>query len=47
MSDLLLGKSGQVAPERMKRLNQSKNNAQLWMFLVVKVKSVAVKNNIA
>ena len=44
MSDLLLGKSGQVAPERV---NQSKNDAQLWMFLVVKVKSVAVKNNIA
>ena len=44
---MLLGKSGEVAPERMKRLNQSKNNVQLWMFLVVKIKSVAEKNNIA
>ena len=31
----------------MKRLSQSRNNAQLWMFLVVKAKSNAVKNNIA
>ena len=29
----------------MKRLNQSGNNAQLQMYLVVKVKSDAVKNN--
>ena len=35
------------APERMKWLGQSKNNAQLSMCLVVKVKSDAVKNNIA
>ena len=33
--------------ERMKRLGQSGNNAQLWMCLVVKVKSQAVKNNTA
>ena len=44
---MLLGKSGVVAPEIMKRLSQNKNNAQLWMFLVVKVKSVTEKNNIA
>ena len=47
---MLIGKSrGQllIAPERMKRLDQSRNNAQLWMCLVVKVKSNAVKNNIA
>ena len=31
----------------MKRLSQSNNNTQLWMYLVVKVKSDAVKNNIA
>ena len=30
----------------MKKLNQSKNNVQLWMCLVVEVKSDAVKNNI-
>ena len=47
VSNMLLGKSGEVAPERMKRLSQSRNDAQLWMCLVVKVKSNAVKNNIA
>ena len=25
------GRSGEIAPERMKRLNQSENNAHLWM----------------
>ena len=47
VSNMLLGKSGEVAPERIKRLSQSRNDAQLWMCLVVKVKSNAVKNNIA
>ena len=49
VSNMLLGKSrGQlpIAPVRMKQLGQSGNNAQLWMCLVVKVKSDAVKNNI-
>ena len=32
---------------RKKRGSQSKNNTQLWMCLVMKVKSNAVKNNIA
>ena len=35
----LLGKSeGQllIVPERMERLGQSRNDAQLWMYLVVK-----------
>ena len=40
-------KSREIAPEGMKSLSQSRNNAQLWMCLVVKVKSDAVKNNIA
>ena len=31
----------------MKRLGQSRNNTQLWMCLVLKVKPDAVKNNIA
>ena len=47
---MLLGKSrGQllVAPERMKQLGQSQNDAQLWMCLVAKVKSEAVKDKIA
>ena len=33
--------------ERMKRWRQSKNNTQLWMGLVMEVRSDAVKNNIA
>ena len=50
VSSMLLGKSGgqlQIAPERMKQLGQSGKNTQLWMCLVVKVKSDAIKNNIA
>ena len=31
----------------MKSLRQSENNAHLWMCLVMKVKSDAVKNSIA
>jgi len=47
---MLLGKSrGQIiiAPERMKWLGQSGNDAHVWMSLVVKVKYNAIKNNIA
>ena len=50
MSDVLLEKSrGQllIAPEGMKQLGQSRNDAQLWMCLVVKVKSSVPKNNAA
>ena len=36
-----------MAPEGMKRLSESGNKAQLWACLVAKVKSDAVKNNIA
>ena len=35
-----------IAPERMKWLGQSGNDTQLWMHLVVKVKTDAVKSNI-
>ena len=45
-----LGKSGGqllTAPEGKKWLGQSRNDAQFWMCLVVKVKSHAVKNSIA
>ena len=42
-----LEKSREIAPKGMKRLSQSGNNAQLWMYLVVKVMSNALKNNIA
>ena len=44
---MLLKKSGEIAPEGMKRLSQSDKNTQLWMCLVVKVKSDALKNNTA
>ena len=47
VSNMLLEKEGEIAPERVKQLNQSRNNALLWMCLVVKVKSKTVKNNTA
>ena len=49
VSNMLLGKSGgqlQIAPERTKWLGLSGNDAQLWMCLVMKVKSDAIKNNL-
>ena len=46
-SNMLPGKSREIAPERMKRLGQSRNDTQLWMCLLVTVKSDAIKNNIA
>ena len=44
---MLLGraKGNLTAPERMKRLVQSRKGAQLWICLMVKVKFSAVKNN--
>ena len=50
VSNILLVKSGGellIAPERMKWLGQSGNNIQLWMCLVMKVKSYAAKRSIA
>ena len=44
---MLLDKSREIAPKGMKKLSESRHNAQLWKCLVVKVKSNAVKNNIA
>ena len=44
---MLLEKSGEITPERMKLLGQSGNDNQLWMFMVMKVKSDAVKNSFA
>ena len=41
MFNMLLGKSGEIAPER--ELGQSRNNIQLWMCLVVKIKSSDIK----
>ena len=44
---MLLEKSREITPQRMKRQSQSINNTQLWMSQVMEVKSDAVKNNIA
>ena len=38
--------TGEITPERMKRWGQSKNNTQLWIQLVLKVKSDTIKSNI-
>ena len=38
VSDILLKKSREIAPEGMKRLSQSRNDTQFWMCLVVKVR---------
>ena len=46
MPNMLLGKSKEITPERMKRWIQSENNALLWMGLVMEVESDAVKTNI-
>ena len=43
---MLLEKSGEITPKRVKRQSQSENNAQLWMLLVMEVKSDAVKSNL-
>ena len=45
--NMLLENNGKITAERMKTWNQSKNNTQLWMSLVMEVKSDAVKSNIA
>ena len=46
---LLWKRGGQllIAPGKMKLLGQRANDAQLWRCLLVKVKSDALKNNIA
>ena len=46
-ANMLLEIRGEITPERMKSLSQSGNDAELWLCLVVQVKSDAVKNNIA
>ena len=38
----ILGKSGEIAPERMKRLRRSGNDTELQICLVMKVKSNTV-----
>ena len=36
-----------ISPKRIEQLGWNRNNIQLWMCLMVKVKSDAVKNNTA
>ena len=43
--NMLLEISGEITRERVKRQSQSENNAQLCLWLVMEVKSDAVKNN--
>ena len=43
----LLEINGEITQERMKGWSQSKNNTQLWMWLVIEARSHAVKSNIA
>ena len=43
MPNVLLEISGEITPERLKRQSQSKNNTQLWMFLVIEARSDAVR----
>ena len=47
LPNMLLEKGVEIAPERMKRLSQSKNTAQSLMWLVMEVNSDTEKNNIA
>ena len=44
---MLLEISGELTPQRMKRQSQIENSTQLWMGLVMEVKSDAVKSNTA
>ena len=44
-SNMLWEISGEITPEQMKRQSQSKNNTQLWICQVMKVKSDTVKSN--
>ena len=43
VSNMLLEKNREIAPEGMRKLNQSGNNAQLWMCLVVRKKFNAMQ----
>ena len=44
---MLLEIGEEIIPERIKRHSQCKNNTELWMCMVMEVKSDAVKSNIA
>ena len=47
VSNMLLGNSGGqllIAPKRRKQVGQSRNDAQLWMCLVIEVKFDVTNN---
>ena len=44
---MLLESSREITPGRMKGWNQSKNNTQLWMGMVLEARFDAIKSNIA
>ena len=45
-TQMLLEKSGEITPKRMKTQRESKNNTQFWIRLVMEARSDAVKSNI-
>ena len=47
MSNILLGKSREIAQRKNEEDEPEWKQCQLWLYLVVKVKSDAVKNSIA
>ena len=44
---MLLKISREITPKRVKRQSQSKNNTQLWIWLVMEARSDVTKSNIA
>ena len=47
VANMILEKSGEITPERMKKQSQSKNNTQLQVWRVMEVKPDAIKSDIA
>ena len=43
MPNTLLEISGEITPERLKGQNQSKNNTQLWMGLMIEARFAAIR----
>ena len=44
---MLLDISGEITPERMKGCSQSKNNTQVWMWLLIEARCNSVNSSIA
>ena len=47
MPNMLLEINGEITLERMKVWNQSKDNTELWVGLVIEARFNAVESNIA